>query len=160
MLKSLYYALFESHLSYGLAIWGKTHQYLIKPIEIMQKKAIRLIAKKDYNSPTDELFINENILKLDKLYTHIVCKIIYKFIKNTIPEGISSIFKFNNEVHNYNTRNKNAPHIFVNKNTLYCQSFLLQGPRLWLRVPINLTLVNNESLFSKKLKKFLLLNEF
>ena len=50
ILKSLYFALIHSHINYGLMVWGNANT--IDRIEILQKKAIRIINKKPYNAHT------------------------------------------------------------------------------------------------------------
>ena len=46
-LKSLYYAIFSSHMSYGCQIWGQT---TMEKIFNLQKKAIRIISFTDFDS--------------------------------------------------------------------------------------------------------------
>ena len=58
----IYYALFQSHLSYGILLWSNTSQANINLSGKAQKKAVRLISKAQYNSPTEHFFKNLKIL--------------------------------------------------------------------------------------------------
>ena len=62
VLRTLYFSLIESHLSYGLTVWGGTFPSYTKPLKIIQKKCIRVISNKPYNYPTADLFKELNIL--------------------------------------------------------------------------------------------------
>ena len=66
-LKSLYYALFHSHLLYCINITSCVSQTNIKKISILQKKAIRIISNAGYRDHTESLFLNLNILPFEKL---------------------------------------------------------------------------------------------
>ena len=50
-LKTLYFALIQSHLTYGIHAWGNT--IFINQILKLQKRAVRLINKKEYRAHTD-----------------------------------------------------------------------------------------------------------
>ena len=45
VMRSLYFSLFNSHLSYGLVAWGNANKIDIKRITSLQKKAIKAIYK-------------------------------------------------------------------------------------------------------------------
>ena len=42
-LRSLYFSLFNSHLSYGLVVWGNTSSKDIDKIKSLQRRAIRVV---------------------------------------------------------------------------------------------------------------------
>jgi hypothetical protein len=67
-LKILYYALIDSHISYGLTLWGGSHQSYVNRVITQQKKAIRNINKLKYNEHTNEHFYTLGILKLKELF--------------------------------------------------------------------------------------------
>ena len=58
ILRTLYFSLIESHLQYGLTVWGGTYNYLLNQLKIQQKRALTIIDKKTYNYPSSELFSN------------------------------------------------------------------------------------------------------
>ena len=55
ILLKLYYALIYLFLIYGIIIWGNTHESTLKPIFILQKKALLTITFSQYDSPSSPL---------------------------------------------------------------------------------------------------------
>ncbi len=56
-MKTLYYSLIHSHLSYGILAWGNSTQTTLHQTTLLQKRAIRLINSAKYNSHTEEIFL-------------------------------------------------------------------------------------------------------
>ena len=78
-----------SNISYGIEMLGNTYKSNINIIMILQKKIIRIINKKILNinllhiirlSNTSELFISNNILKLNDLVMFRNIILIYKLL--------------------------------------------------------------------------------
>ena len=66
----IYNSLFQSNMTYGLPIWGKLTTTQNKQIEILQKKAIRIVYKQPYNSHTKPLFAKKDVLTYGSLYNY------------------------------------------------------------------------------------------
>ena len=67
ILRSIYFGIFESHLSYCCLVWAQNFSS-IKRILILQKKAVRIINLQPRNSHTKPLFKQNFILKFqDKI---------------------------------------------------------------------------------------------
>ena len=73
-------------------------------LEKLQKRAVRIISCSKYNSYTDPLFKNLNLLKLKDLFELNVLKLYYKYEKNILPFYISNIFSDFSVEHSYNQR--------------------------------------------------------
>ena len=104
ILLSIYYALFHSHLSYGLCIWGHAEEKYTEKIELAQKKAIRIISNADYLAHTKPLFKNLKILSVQQLFTHQYACLMWDFRHNNLPECFDSYFKNVNYIHDHYTR--------------------------------------------------------
>jgi len=63
-LKTLYFALIQPHINYGILAWGNDKQSFLKRTIVLQKRAIRTICKVQYNSHTEPLFRKLGILKI------------------------------------------------------------------------------------------------
>ena len=61
---SLYYSLIYPYLIYCNLIWGSTFETHLRPLIILQKRAIRVINKVHYLQHTSPLFFSNKILKL------------------------------------------------------------------------------------------------
>ena len=102
-LKSIYNSLLLPHLTYGILAWGGNTLHLWK----LQKKAVRIIKNKKYNSHTDPIFKSLNYLKVDDIYELNVLKFYFNYCHLMVP---SYFIKFNFsqrlDIHNYETRFK------------------------------------------------------
>ena len=67
-LKTLYHAHINSHLNYGLFLWGPMMRSSEKnQLYKLQKQCIRLITHSNYNAHCHPLFKKTQILKLDMI---------------------------------------------------------------------------------------------
>jgi len=67
-LKILYSTLVQPHTLYGITLWGSTYLSYLKKAIVLQKKAVQLINKSEYNAHTAQLFNTCNILTLKSMY--------------------------------------------------------------------------------------------
>ena len=67
VLRSLYYSIFNSHLSYGLAVWGNANRLYISKVKTLQKRALRCISfvNNDIDIDTNRIHFDLKILNLD-----------------------------------------------------------------------------------------------
>lgn len=152
-LKTIYSAMFHPYLEYGAILWGSARQTVLRPIELMQKKALRLITNSQYNTHTDPLFKAQNILKVKDLHDVQVNKFMYQYQNNSLPETLSNLFTNNHIIHNHATRHSNDPHIMHRRTTLAAQSIIHKGPKLWQSIEQNTKESKTIHTFSRKLKK-------
>ena len=76
---SLYYALVYPFLIYGIIAWGNTYSTTLRPIFILQKKAIRLMTFSIFDEHTSPLFKKLNIIKLYDLLSYHMAVFVYRF---------------------------------------------------------------------------------
>ena len=55
-LKTIYYALFDSHMRYACQIWGQIHSKTVDMIQSAQNKALRIINFKQSMEPSEPLY--------------------------------------------------------------------------------------------------------
>ena len=104
ILKSIYFSLIHSYLSYGLSVWGKAAQIYTNRLRLLQKKAIRIITNSDYLAHTRPLFKKLNILTFDDMFDHQLACIMWNYDNGCLPSSLSEYFRPVNETHNYCTR--------------------------------------------------------
>ena len=97
-MRTLYNALIQPHLSYGIIAWGNATATTIKKTNILHKRAIRVINKSEYNSHTDPLFKSSKILKLNDLYESQVVVFMQHFLHHKLPKSFDNSFKLNCDV--------------------------------------------------------------
>jgi hypothetical protein len=149
-LKTLYYSMVHPYLEYGLLLWGVAHKTHLKPIEIIQRKSIRLIANSNYNAHTKPIFKEFNILTLCDLYTLHISKFMFDYHNNNLPNSLCNIFTPNHDIHNHNTRHRDDPHISSRRTAYAGQSLLHQGPKIWNEISREIKESKNIHIFNRK----------
>ena len=155
-LLKIYYSLIHPYILYGILLWGVTFKYLLKPVLILQKKAIQAVCKKPSNFPTNELFKLTGVPRMDILYDYMLAKFMYRHANFELPYSLQNLFELNSTIHNYDTRAKNEPRrgIYIGRNVK--NSFVVKGPRLWSKLPGTIKECGTMYSFSKNVKKWLL----
>ena len=101
ILRIIYNALILPHLNYGILAWG--HQ--AKRLNLIQKRAVRILTAIKYNSHTEPLFTQTNFLKVTDICTLNEIKCYYKLINKQLPQYFNSFTcEANSDIHGYNTR--------------------------------------------------------
>ena len=161
VLRSLYFSIFHSHLTYGLPVWGNAAEFYLAKIKALQKRAIRAINFSDYIAPTEPLFKKSGILRLsDQRHVH-TCALLWDLDKGQLPPSLSSYFTKSNTVHEHNTRYADTGKYCIKKtNTVMYgyKSFQVQGSLILNRLKGNQLYCQASSkyTFLNKLKKSLL----
>ena len=102
ILRSIYFAIFDSYLSYCCLVWAQNYS-TIQRIIILQKKAIRIINFQPRNFHTSPLFKQNSILKFqDKICLENIL-FISKSLNNLSPSVFNKWFTFSTDQHNYET---------------------------------------------------------
>jgi len=83
--KMIYFNHIQSHLQYAIAAWGSIYKTALIPLQVIQKKAIRIVYNKPLDYPTSELFLDANALQLRRLYAY---RIIMLFVRGNIDLSI------------------------------------------------------------------------
>ena len=102
ILRNIYYAIFDSHLTYSCIVWAQNINTVNRLI-ILQRKALRIMNFKDqlfYSSP---LFSENNILKfIDKITLQNIL-FVNKSINRLVPPIFYDSLTFYRDLHRYKT---------------------------------------------------------
>ena len=102
ILRSIYFAIFDSYLSYCCLVWAQNCS-TIQRIIILQKKAIRIINFQPRNFHTSLLFKQNSILKFqDKICLKNIL-FISRTLNNLLQAVFNTLFGFSSDEHNYET---------------------------------------------------------
>ena len=113
-LKSIYSAIFSSHLTYNCQVWGQGNNPYLRKIEKAQNKAVRIIQFKEYNSPSKPLYISSGILKFNDQIKLENCLFVYDFLKNNLPDCFEDFFhKLSSVYVHHETRRSALGALFV-----------------------------------------------
>ena len=80
-LKTLYYALIQPHLQYGILAWGNARSSALQKTVTLQKRAIRTINRAHYNNHTEPLFKKLSIMKVADMYEYQVVLFMHDYKK-------------------------------------------------------------------------------
>ena len=115
ILRSLYFGIFHSHLTYGLPVWGNAEHRFLDKIALLQKKALRVITFSDYNAHTCPIMKESKILSLSD-QTHLqISSLMWDLDHEILPPTLSSYFTKSNTVHQHNTRHADTGKLHIKK---------------------------------------------
>ncbi len=103
----LYYSMTYPYLTYGVLLWGSASKTSLKPIEIMQKKSLRIIANTSSDAHTNILFKELKILKFTYIFKYHLEKFIFLQTNNSTFVPPIMYPNRNIDIHSYNTRHNN-----------------------------------------------------
>jgi hypothetical protein len=161
-LKSLYFALLHSHLTYSIEIWGAAPQNVINELYLKQKAAIRIITNSKYNAHTAPLFRKLNILPLPLLIQYSFINIVHRHHHNKLPQGLWNMWRTVRsrlDIADARTLRNEGDYIcpFVRTDQLLRFPYAL-APKFWNDLPLDLKNISNFNTFQANLKTHLLSN--
>ena len=68
VLKLLYYSLFHSFLSYGIAVWCFTYKSYFQKLFVLQKKIIKVMTFNKQTAHSTPIFADIQLLKIDDIH--------------------------------------------------------------------------------------------
>lgn len=155
VLRSLYFSLFNSHLSYGLVVWGNANCNYLNKIKSLQKRALKCIfSNNDDNININDIHVDLKILNVDHQLQMQLSSLMWDYDHDTLPPSLKAYFKRANLVHNYSTRlaSKGGLHFSKVSTRKYgLKSFKYQGVKV-LNDLKNMSIYQNTGSKSKFLK--------
>ena len=155
-LKSLYFALIHSHLSYCPIILSITSKSNLTKLEKVQKKAMRIITNSAYNAHTQPLYLANKILPLNLLIKQAKLKFMHAISYNYAPQSFNLTWTRNIARHaNHNLRNSEYYNLPQPRTEKFKKSPMYSLPEEWNKAGV-LTLYENKTTFTFALKDQLL----
>ena len=164
LFKTVYFAIFDSILRYGIQIWGQHRSQEIKEIEKSQEKAIRIISFKDRSEASNSLFKKTKIMKMKDILTYNNCPFVHDQINKNLLNTFAEYFVIASNQHSYNTRGSKYKTIIktINNPTTYgLNSVKHRAASDWNEVTKQIDILDNVSFVSRtkfaKIKYFQLI---
>ena len=114
LLRSIYYSLVYSHLSYGIHVWGSADQTTLNKLSILQNKAVRILSGKQYFQvygqepgplPSSEpLYENLLISKLVDIFKLNIASFVFSTLVEESPANFHDWFSYDHDIHEHSTR--------------------------------------------------------
>ncbi len=124
---TLYHALIESQIIYGIAVWGNSPG--VGKIEKIQKQAMRIVYKMPYRAHSDPLFKASHILKVKDLYTLNVSLLGFDYKHNLLPKSFYNFYP--SITRSMSTRQVNNIASKTPRTTFSASSIYHMIPRVW-----------------------------
>ena len=156
-LRTLYFAMIHPFITYGILAWGHANPSLQKRTIILQKRAIRTINKASYNSHTEPLFKQSNIMKVNDQYDYEVDLFMQGYITNNLPTSFQNTYMHTYEVHErHQTRQSNQ--LYMKRcDSRFAKSLPLYSfPVTWNKWADCISYTGSRSKFKKQVKKYIL----
>uniref|UniRef100_A0A1B6M6W0 Alkylated DNA repair protein AlkB homologue 8 N-terminal domain-containing protein n=1 Tax=Graphocephala atropunctata TaxID=36148 RepID=A0A1B6M6W0_9HEMI len=147
--KTAYFSLFESHLRYGIIIWGNSSHYNLQRVLVAQKKVIRILADLNPLDSCRAAFLELKILTVVSLY-------IYEVICFAMSHNLTRL----GETHPYNTRNANNFALPIHHLALSEEKPSYMRSKLYNLLPNHLKAITDVRHFKKEARQWLLERTF
>ena len=151
----LYNSLVSPFLQYGILVWGVTYETYTNPVFLLQKRVVRAMAFEHFTSPSNPIFRDLKILKLNDLFQLKLLSFVYESVNKLSPTCFHTFFKLVEHVHQYGTRQVENYDIFLTrKNTLQygLRSVRYCSAKTWNQIPIGIKRSSSVQTFRQKLK--------
>ena len=134
LLRTVYYAIFDSYLQYGCQIWGQNKNTGTNKISALQDKALRVMYFKDCNTPPGSLYNEKKIIRFFNLVMYYNCLFIAEHLNQNLPSSFGGYFTYMADRHNHNTKGalKELVNVPLSKRTFYgTQSITAKSVNDW-----------------------------
>ena len=100
----LYFAIFRSHITYGLIVWYSTYKTYTSMISKLQNRILKIITKSNLREKVLPLIKKHGILTLDDLFAYEMAAFMFKYRSNYVPCNLRQYFTLTSDIHKLNTR--------------------------------------------------------
>lgn len=147
-LKTIYFSHIESHIRFGICLYGSTKNSNLEQIHKLQKRAIRIILKLKFLEPVRDHFKHLQIMTVYSLYVY-DCIL---YMRKNENHNLTDLA----DIHIYNTRYKSD---IINKRhrlQFYNKKPTQIGKRFLKYIPSNIKSETKFTAFKSKLKTYLI----
>src|SRR6218665_1027704 len=143
----LYYSLIFPYLTYCNVVWASNYESRLSRLVILQKRAIRVVARVSSREHTGPIFSHLKILNIEQIKTFQVGEFMYNYHHGLLPLAFRGFFKLGTEIHSYFTRNAGAYRPpFARSNTRFF-SIKHVGSLTWNKIPPYIQLLPNVRMY-------------
>lgn len=141
--RAVYFSLIHSHLQYLSIIWGSAAKTILRPLQIIQTKALKIVYNYPRLTPTISVFSNANILPIRFLYEY-----------NLLNHVFNSASRIKSPI--YSTRYANDGQLCTTRTDYGRMASTFHGHLLFNKLPKDIKNLCSFYQFKQQLKKLLL----
>ena len=138
--RTLYFALFDSHLRYGRQILGQNQSLITNYITCAQNKAIRIINFKGREENAKPLYKSTKVLEFRNIIKLNNCLLVYYQLNNSLPQNFQNYFSLKSDDHNYHTRSSRINVPIVKTTTYGSNSITIKAIKHWNEIQNSLSI--------------------
>ena len=130
-IKLMYCSVILSQLQFAITSWGFEWERLSN----LQKRAIRIMTNSKYNAHTDPLFKSLKLLKIKDIFDVQCMKIWYNIVNNNLPTYFASMFRYNREFYDIQTRGHELLPLYPVRTSNAWNALIYRIPELLCKYP-------------------------
>ena len=153
---NLYYSFAYPYLIYCNHVWGNNYTTSLEKLLLVQKKIIRIITCSPFRAHTEPLIVANRILNVYDISSYISGILMYECMCDNVPSSLHDFFQTNSDVHSHATRYASDIHVPYGRLDVRRFSFKISGANLWNSLPEFLKRSNNNHLFKRNLRNYLI----
>ena len=149
-------AIVISKISYLIQLWGGTHDYLIKALQVTMNRAARLITGQSWFTPTTVLLRKCQWLSVKQLVAYHTLLTVHSTINTQKPAYLHNKMcpvteQHTRQIVKFDDR-------FTGRSEKTKSSFYYRGVMLFNRLPAEIQGIQSKEGFKRKMKKWVLMN--
>ena len=148
LLRTIYYALFDSNRRYGCQIWGQYQtQSLLHNLEVLQNKSLRILNFRELCEKSQPPYKFSKIFRLKDLVGLYSLQFVQNHLNDFLPKNILNYFTQTTNLHDHDTREIRINVPIVNTTCNSSNSITLNAIGEWNKLQSK---VNQNSLLQDK----------
>ena len=147
------------HITYCIELWGNSTKIALKPLELLQKKIVRIITFSNFRCHSTPLFHELKLLNIPSLYKFHICLFVFDLNNNHYAHDIHHYL--DPLPHTYPTRLATSSNYYIPKTKLDLsqRGLKFSATKQWNSLPDYIKRTKSRNSLKTKLKHFLLHNQ-
>ena len=136
VLTEVYHALIHSYVRYGIIAWGTASESVLKPLQTLINRALRIMSFAPFGRvDLEQIYEELNILNVRQTFSLESSKFMFKSKKGLLPTEIANYFSESQpagRISSYNLRTRrNKPRLIIPRLASSEKSIFIRGEILW-----------------------------
>lgn len=161
-MKKLFYSAYIAPVfDFGGIIWSQCARQKLNRIAQIQKRTAKLILWKPSQFPSEKLFQTLNWLSFENRCKYHIGLLVYKPVHSTAPKYITNLLELSkNKFYNLRSTTRSDIKHIVDRTNLIKKTFSYTGMNVRNNIPIYIKSASNLSMFKRKLKTYMVENNY
>ena len=153
--RQLYFAFIYPHIKYGIEAYGSCANTLIKKLQIVQNKLLKLLLNVPRKTSTNDVHTKLQLLKVNDIYENSLNMFVHDCQNLNCPPILNNYFQ--RKQHRYNTRREDHLIIQNSRTELGRSRVNIKAANLWNHLACEIKLLDRNP-FKRKINKMMLSN--